>query len=91
MVLALFWVWADILPALGWLDGVTLWSRTIMVGGAETVSRVSLQDFLLAVFLVGLFGIAARNLPGLVEIILTRSTEHGRRGTLHASRRCCAT
>ncbi len=74
MVLALFWVWADILPALAWLDGVTLWSRTIMVGGTETVSRVSLQSFLLAVFLMGLFGIAARNLPGLVEIVLTRTT-----------------
>jgi potassium efflux system protein len=75
MVLALFWVWSEILPALVWLDGVTLWSRTIMIGDTEMASRVSLQDGLLAVFLVGLFSIAARNLPGLVEIILTRTTD----------------
>ncbi len=85
MVLALFWVWADILPALAWLDGVTLWSRTIMVGGTETVSRVSLQSFLLAVFLMGLFGVAARNLPGLVEIVLTRSTNMDSAGRYTAS------
>jgi len=74
MVLGLFWVWADILPALTWLDGVTLWSRTIAVGDTEILSRVSLQDFLLAIFLGVLFTLAARNLPGLVEILLSRST-----------------
>ncbi len=75
MVLGLFWVWADILPALTWLDGVTLWSRTIAVGDTEILSRVSLQDFLLAIFLGLLFTLAARNLPGLVEILLSRSTQ----------------
>jgi potassium-dependent mechanosensitive channel len=75
LVLALFWVWADILPALVWLDGVTLWSRTIAIGDAEILSRVSLQDFLLAIFLGVLFTLAARNLPGLVEILLSRSTQ----------------
>lgn len=74
MILALFWAWSDVLPALTWLDGVTLWSRTIMVGDTEVLSRVSLQDFLLAVFLGIVFTLAARNLPGLVEILLTRST-----------------
>jgi potassium efflux system protein len=74
VVLALFWVWADILPALTWLERVTLWSRTIVVGDSEMLSRVSLQDFLLAIFLGVLFTLAARNLPGLVEILLSRST-----------------
>ena len=75
LVLGLFGVWADILPALTWLDGVTLWSRTIAVGDTEILSRVSLQDFLLAIFLGVLFTLAARNLPGLVEILLSRSTQ----------------
>ncbi|AHE99434.1 mechanosensitive ion channel domain-containing protein [Thioalkalivibrio paradoxus] len=74
LVLALLWVWADILPALTWLERVTLWSRTIVVGETEIISRVSLQDFLLAIFLGVLFTLAARNLPGLVEILLSRST-----------------
>jgi potassium-dependent mechanosensitive channel len=74
LVLGLLWVWAEILPALTWLDGVTLWSRTIVIGESEILSRVSLQDFLLAIFLGVLFTLAARNLPGLVEILLSRST-----------------
>ena len=73
LVLGLLWVWADTLPALTWLDGITLWSRTIAVGEAEILSRVSLQDFLLAIFLGVIFTLAARNLPGLVEIVLSRS------------------
>lgn len=74
IVLGLFWVWSDVLPALTWLDRVTLWSRTIAVGETEILTRVSLQDLLLAVFLGVLFTLAARNLPGLVEILLARST-----------------
>lgn len=72
--LGLFWVWSDVLPALTWLDGVTLWSRTIGEGDAEVVSRISLQDLLLAASLGALLALAARNLPGLVEILLARST-----------------
>lgn len=74
LVLGLLWVWAEILPALTWLERVTLWSRTIAVGDVEILSRVSLQDFLLAIFLGVIFTLAARNLPGLVEILLSRST-----------------
>ncbi|MCG5509013.1 mechanosensitive ion channel domain-containing protein [Ectothiorhodospira lacustris] len=75
VALALFWAWSDVLPALTWLDGITLWSRTIMVGEAEVLSRVSLLNFLMAIFLGVVFTLAARNLPGLVEILLSRSTQ----------------
>ncbi|MGY6552963.1 MAG: mechanosensitive ion channel domain-containing protein [Wenzhouxiangella sp.] len=85
VVIALYWVWSDMLPALVWLDGFTLWSRTIIVGEAEVLSSVSLQDFLLAVFLAVVFTLATRNLPGLVEILLARST------TLDAAGRYTAT
>ncbi|PSJ45703.1 mechanosensitive ion channel protein MscS [Zobellella endophytica] len=74
LAVALFWVWAEVLPALTWLDGVTLWSRTITVGESEVLSAVSLQDFLLAIFLGTVYLLAARNLPGLVEILLARSS-----------------
>ncbi|WP_018950016.1 mechanosensitive ion channel domain-containing protein [Thioalkalivibrio sp. ALMg11] len=75
MVVGLLWVWADILPALAWLDGITLWSRTIEIGESEILTSVSLQDLLLAAFLGVLFLLSARNLPGLVEILLSRSTK----------------
>ncbi|WP_018144306.1 mechanosensitive ion channel domain-containing protein [Thioalkalivibrio sp. AKL6] len=74
-LVGLLWVWSDILPALAWLDGITLWSRTIEIGESEITTSVSLQDLLLATFLGVLFVLAARNLPGLVEILLSRSTK----------------
>src|SRR5690606_32090361 len=49
-----------------------LWSRTI--GDSDEPSFISLQDVLLAVGLGALFILGARNLPGLVEIVLARST-----------------
>src|SRR5690606_22267317 len=49
LLVGLFWVWADMLPALTWLDNVELWQRAVMVNGVEATSRVSLQDALLAI------------------------------------------
>src|SRR5690606_20240356 len=72
--LGLYWVWSDVLPALTWLDGITLWSRAGGEGEAEVVARMSHQDALVADALVVLFTLAGRNLPGLVEILLARST-----------------
>ena len=73
VVVSLFVVWADVLPALNWLNNVTLWSRTISVGEIEVSSSVSLQDLLLALLLSAFYVIANRNLPGLIEILLSRS------------------
>src|SRR5690606_25355397 len=68
----------------------TLWTRQFTVEGqastlpgvpaaesqATTVTTVvSLQDVLLAGGLAALFMLAARNLPGLVEILLSRATK----------------
>lgn len=71
----LFFVWSEVLPALTWLDGVTLWTRSVGEGDAESITWISLQDMLLAIGLGILFVLAGRNLPGLVEILLARSTD----------------
>ncbi|HEX6992542.1 MAG TPA: mechanosensitive ion channel domain-containing protein [Gammaproteobacteria bacterium] len=73
LVLALFWVWSEVLPALTWLDNYALWTRT--VEGSDQPSVISLQDAVLAIGLGWVFVLAARNLPGLVEILLARSTD----------------
>ncbi|MCC6670899.1 MAG: mechanosensitive ion channel [Planctomycetes bacterium] len=78
--LVLWGIWADLLPALGLLDDVHLWSTTVTesreVAGPtgsrmETLQHivpVSLGDVLLAMVLGFLVALAARNLPALVEI-----------------------
>jgi len=61
-------VWADLLPAFGILEGVSLWDYSALVAGETTQVPVTLADLLLALFLGVLVVVAARNLPGLLEI-----------------------
>jgi potassium efflux system protein len=71
----LWLVWADVLPALNVLERVTLWYQTGTVDGAERLLPVTLEDLALAL-LLGLIAVAAaRNLPGLLEVVLLRYSE----------------
>jgi potassium efflux system protein len=68
-------IWSDFLPALGILEQVSLWSRTIAVDGQEINAPVTLADLLLALVVLAVTTIAAKNLPGLMEItVLQRIT-----------------
>jgi potassium efflux system protein len=74
-ILAGWGIWADVLPAFRLLDQVALWSQTIMVDGVETIAPVTLSNILLAALVAAGTAIAARNLPGLMEIaVLQRLT-----------------
>ena len=73
--LATWGIWAEVVPALGILDQVSLWSQTTMIDGEETLVPVTLADLLLALFVAGVTAIASTNLPGLMEIaVLQRIT-----------------
>ena len=61
-------IWSDVLPALGILEQVSLWTQTITVDGAESIVPVTLADLLLAFVVAGAAWLAVRNLPGLMEI-----------------------
>lgn len=78
---ALWIVWADMLPALGILDSVEIWSVTENVSETvtgsdgststrtvEKLQPITLQDALLALLILALTVVAGRNAPGLLEI-----------------------
>jgi potassium efflux system protein len=68
-------IWADILPALGVLEQVSLWTQAATIDGQQTVVPVTLADLLLALVIAAVTTIAAKNLPGLMEImVLQRMT-----------------
>lgn len=62
----LYWVWADLFTALGYLDSIILWEY----GGPETPTPMSLADFLTALFIIGITLFLAANLPGLLEMLV---------------------
>ncbi|PJX13301.1 mechanosensitive channel MscK [Halomonas sp. 141] len=65
--LLLYLVWSDLLAVLGYLDQVALWDADEgdLVDGA-----LSLSDFFTALLVVAITFIMARNLPGLLEVMV---------------------
>ncbi len=70
VVVALWLIWSNVFPALGFLNEVDLWSHKEVVDGKETLIPISLADVLLVVVLLVVVIAAARNLPGLLEIAI---------------------
>lgn len=63
-------IWSDVLPALGILDSVDLWSKTETLDGQEVIVPVTLADIGVA-FLVGIVGwVIISRVPSLLEILL---------------------
>jgi potassium efflux system protein len=70
-VAAVWGVWQDFLPALGFLGRVELpLTATELVDGVERQVPVTLADLGLALLILALVMIAAKNLPGLLEIVV---------------------
>ena len=59
-------IWAGVVPAIGYLESVSLW-QTFRDGVQVSVS---LKDLLLAAGLLAITFVLSRNLPGLLEIVL---------------------
>ncbi|MEW5838956.1 MAG: mechanosensitive ion channel domain-containing protein [Pseudomonadota bacterium] len=73
---ALYFVWAPVLPAFGLLDQVSLWQIQQTADGKTVSSAFSLGDALFTFLMLFALWVAARNLPGLMEIILEQWTTH---------------
>ena len=80
-ILAIWMTWADVLPALGFLEQRPLWRsiktvaemKTDEAGNVSFISRdvldnVTISDLLFAVLVAIGTAIAARNIPGVLEI-----------------------
>ncbi|MEM7307819.1 MAG: mechanosensitive ion channel domain-containing protein [Planctomycetota bacterium] len=69
-VVALWFAWVEVLPALGVLDNVELWTHEVLVDGVTQDVPVTLANLGLALLLVLVTIAAARNMPGFLEIAL---------------------
>ena len=71
----ILWVWVDLLPAFARLDEIALWTlQETGPDGALMDVPVTLMALLLGLLVLTLTVVGARNLPGLVEIILMSRT-----------------
>ena len=67
---ALYWVWADLLTVFTYLNQITLYQYTSGSGETATLVPLSLGDLIGAIVIVVLTVVLARNLPGLLEVLV---------------------
>ncbi|AJD47305.1 MscS family transporter [Isoalcanivorax pacificus W11-5] len=67
---AIYWVWADLIGAMSYLDNVTLWQQTLGEGAQAREVSTSLGDVLFALIFLVVALMMARNLPGLLEVMI---------------------
>ncbi len=70
----LWWIWAPIIPALGFLETIALWSRSAVVNGETVRVPVTLWDLILVVVIGIVTWVAAKGLPSLVELFILHRT-----------------
>lgn len=66
----LWLTWKPLLPALGQLDQIALWTQTITTDAGTKVVPVTLFNLLIGIAIGIVTIVAARNLPGLLEFTL---------------------
>ncbi|MCB5307748.1 mechanosensitive channel MscK [Yersinia massiliensis] len=78
-----YWVWADLITVISYLDSVSLWHYTSTVAGAIVTQAVTLGNFLVALLALAAAYILTRNLPGLLEVLVLSRLQL-RQGTSYA-------
>lgn len=66
--LGLYFIWQSALPALGFLESVDLWEIKVSGEGGIEIQAITLATVGLAAIIVAVTVVAAKNLPGVLEI-----------------------
>jgi len=69
VLLGIWLIWKDVLPALSTVENIRVWDTTDSQGATATIS---LGDIIKAVLIFVMTVVAARNAPGLMEILILR-------------------
>jgi len=64
------WIWQGLIPAFHLLDQVALWESAASGAGGASIETVTLKSLLLALVALGLMAAAARNLPGMLQLLV---------------------
>lgn len=72
LLIGVVWAWSDVLPALLRLDSIELWHFSEKDAGGQAVQgAVSLADFAGSLLILAVGWSLARNVPGIVELLLS--------------------
>ena len=71
-LIGLWTTWDEVLPALYILEGVRLWSYSTEIDGVTRILPITLKSVMIAVVTTAITFVAARNVPGVLEITLLK-------------------
>ena len=66
----IFIIWSDVFPAFTVLEDITLWQTRYMAGEEQVLHAVTLADLVKAALLGIIVVAAAKNLPGVMELVV---------------------
>ena len=71
-LVGLWIIWRQVLPALNVIGDVGLWTYSTEVDGVTKIMPITLTNLVMAVILTAVTFVAARNLPGVLEITILK-------------------
>lgn len=83
-IAGLYWVWADLISVFAYMDNISLYEYSSGSGESASLVPISLSDLLSALIIVGITAALARNLPGLLEVLVL-SRLHLAQGSAYAT------
>lgn len=69
-LVGLYWVWADLIGVFTYLETINLYEYSSGTGNAATQVPINLLDVLGALLIIAITVALARNLPGLLEVLV---------------------
>ncbi len=72
LITGLGFIWVDVLPALSFLEKITIWHTSAELDGETIMQPITLKTLLTALIILSLAMIAAHNLPGTLELLVLR-------------------
>lgn len=66
----LWQIWEGLVPAFSILNEITLWHQTVQTAAGAQVADITLGSIVVAGALLVLIGFLARNLPGVLELVV---------------------
>jgi potassium-dependent mechanosensitive channel len=78
-----YWIWADLITVISYLDSISLWHYSSTVAGVSVTQAVTLGNMLVAFIALVVAYVLTRNLPGLLEVVVLSRLQL-RQGTSYA-------
>ncbi len=72
LITGLGFIWIEVLPALSFLEKITVWRTSGEIDGEIIIQSITLKTLLIALIILSLSMIAAHNLPGTLELLVLR-------------------